>query len=271
MSEPAQDMVTGSGGRVGFKDGWQWFGSGFKRYRRNPVLMMFWVMSYWTLLGLLGMLPVLGDLLVAAMAPVLLVGVMAGCRELDRDLMPPFTVLFSGFSQRMQTLMGLGVVHFVLTLAVLAITALSDGGVLLQYLARGTLGVQDLPMPDAAEISLVSLSLAVMAYIPVLLAFAYAPLLVAWRNFGLIKSLFFSLVAAWRAWRGLAGFLAAIILYGILLPSVAMMLLVSVGLDDALVTSLVVIPIVIVLAPTVVSAMYTSYRAVLPSPSGSDA
>ena len=73
-------------------------------------------------------------------------------------------------------------------------------------------------MPDAAEISPVSLSLAVMAYIPVLLAFAYAPLLVAWRNFGLIKSLFFSLVAAWRAWRGLAGFLAAIILYGILLP-----------------------------------------------------
>ena len=49
------------------------------------------------------------------------------------------------------------------------------------------------------------------------------------------------------------------------------MLLVSVGLDDELVTSLVVIPIVIVLAPTVVSAMYTSYRAVLPSPSGSDA
>ena len=45
--------------------GWQWFKTGFVRYRRNPVLMVFWVMSYWTMLGLVGLVPVVGDLLVA--------------------------------------------------------------------------------------------------------------------------------------------------------------------------------------------------------------
>ena len=51
--------------KIRLQDGWRWFHSGFERYRRNPVLMTFWVMTYWTILGLLGMLPILGDMLVA--------------------------------------------------------------------------------------------------------------------------------------------------------------------------------------------------------------
>ena len=109
--------------RIGLATGWQWFRSGFARYWRNPVLMLFWVMSYWTMLGLAGLVPVVGDMLVAALAPVLLVGVLSGCRALDAETMPSFTLFFSGFKNRLQPLMALGVLHFLLTLAVLALTA----------------------------------------------------------------------------------------------------------------------------------------------------
>lgn len=251
---------------ITLQDGWRWFRSGFVRYRRNPVLMMFWVMTYWTLLGLLGLVPVLGDMLVAAFAPVLLIGVLSGCRALDQETTPAFTVIFSGFGARLQPLMGLGILHFLLTLGALALTAIGDGGVLLQYMVRGMLGTPDLAMPDPEQLSLAGLILALVAYMPILLAFAYAPLLVAWRGFGLGKSLFFSLIASWRAWRGLIGFLTAILLYGVLIPSVVMMLLTALGLDEALVTSLVVVPIMVVLAPTVVSSFYTSYAQVLTLP-----
>ena len=246
------------------RDGWQWFQAGFARYRRNPMLMAFWVMSYWTLLGLAGLVPVLGDLLVAALAPVLLIGVLSGCRALDQETMPPFMVLFSGFGSRQQPLMGLGVLHFLLTLAALALTAVGDGGVLLQYLARGTLGTPELAMPAPEQLSLLGLGLAILAYIPIMLAFAYAPLLVAWRGFGLGKALFFSAVASWRAWRGLIGFLAAIITYGVLLPSLGMMVLTLLGVGEALVTAFIIVPILAILAPTVVSGFYSSYLAVLP-------
>ena len=249
---------------ITLRDGGQWFRTGFTRYQRNPLLLAFWVMAYWTLLGLLGLIPVLGDLLVAAMAPVLLIGVLSGCRALDQETMPPFTVLFAGFGARLQSLMGLGVLHFLLTLAALALTAIGDGGVLLQYLARGTLGIPELAMPAPEQLSPVGLGLAILAYVPIMLAFAYAPLLVAWRGFGLGKALFFSLVASWRAWRGLIGFLAAIITYGVLLPSLGMMLLTLLGVAESLVTALVVVPILAILAPTVVSGFYSSYAAVLP-------
>ena len=258
------DAVAATARTITLRDGWQWFQAGFTRYRRNPLLMAFWVMTYWTLLGLVGLVPVLGDLLVAALAPVLLIGVLSGCRALDQDTMPPFTVLFAGFGPRLQPLMGLGVLHFLLTIAAVALTAIGDGGVLLQYLARGTLGAPELAMPEPDQLSVLGLVLALLAYMPVMLAFAYAPLLVAWRGFGLGKALFFSAVASWRAWRGLLGFLAAIVTYGMLLPSLGMTLLTLLGVSEALVTALIIAPILAILAPTVVSAFYSSYAAVLP-------
>ena len=270
MPDPVNGAATSVAQTVTLRDGWSWFRLGFARYRRNPVLMMFWVMTYWTILGLTGLVPVLGDLLVAALAPVLMVGVLAGCRALDRDTMPSFTIMFTGFGPRLQPLIGLGLLHFVLTVGALALTAFWDGGALLQYMARGTLGAPDLPMPDPAQLSAPGLIVALLAYVPILLAFAYAPLLVAWRGFGLGKALFFSLVASWRAWRGLIGFLSALAVYGVILPSLVMMLLISLGLDDTLVTSLVIVPIIAVLAPTVVSGFYASYGQVLPAPTNED-
>jgi hypothetical protein len=222
-------------------------------------------MSYWTLLGLVGLVPVAGDLLVAALAPVLLVGVLTGCRALDREDLPSFTLLFSAFRERLQPLMGLGILHFLLTLGVLGLTALADGGVLLQFMARSTLGgAENAALPDPDNLSLTALLMALVAYVPVMLAFAYAPLLVAWRGFGISKALFFSLIASWRAWPGLLGLLSAIVVFGVLLPSLVMMLLLALGVGDALVTSLVVVPIMAVLAPTVVSAFLSSYNDVLP-------
>lgn len=249
--------------------GWHWFRDGFVRYRRNPVLMVFWVMSYWTLLGLAGLVPVVGDLLVAALAPALLVGVLAGCRALDKEGMPSFTLLFSGFRDRLQPLMGLGVLHFMLSLGVLGLTALFDGGVLLQLMARSTLGATgNSTPPDLDAVTLTPLVVAMLAYLPVMMAFAYAPLLVAWRGFGVGKALFFSLVGSWRAWQGLLGLLLTILFFGVIVASVLMMLLMALGLSDAVVTSLIVVPLLAVLAPTVLSALLSSYSDILPDAEG---
>lgn len=249
--------------------GWQWFKAGFVRYRRNPVLMVFWMMSYWTLLGLVGIVPVVGDLLVAALAPVLLVGVLAGCRALDSEDMPSFTLLFSGFRTRLQPLMGLGVLHFLLTLGVLGLTALVDGGVLLQIMARTTLGATgDTTPPDLDSLTVTPLIIAMLVYVPVMMAFAYAPLLVAWRGFGVGKALFFSLVGSWRAWQGLLGLLLTILFFGVVVASLLMMLLMALGVSDTVVTSLVVVPLMAVLAPTVLSAFLSSYNDILPDAEG---
>lgn len=264
MPDHHQAQPTPPASVLTVRDGWDWFRAGYRRYRRNPFLMAFWVLAYWTLLGLAGLIPVLGDLIVGALAPVLLVGVLAGCRALDQEAMPPFTLLFSGFGVRLQALMSLGILHFLLSIGALALTAIGDGGVLLQYMARGALGAPELRMPAPEQLSILGLVLALAAYVPIMLAFAYAPLLVAWRGFALGKALFFSLVASWRAWRTLLGFFLAIVVYGVLLPALVMALLTAVGLSESMVTALVVVPMMAVFAPMVVSGFLSSYGAILP-------
>ena len=261
--------MSNSNNYIGLANGWQWFRAGFARYRRNPLLMLFWVMSYWTMLGLVGLLPIAGDLLVAALAPVLLVGVFAGCRALDTDAMPSFTLIFSGFRDRFQPLMGLGVLHLLLTLSLLALTALFDGGTLLQLMVRSTLGEGiDTSTIDPDSLSLAAMLFALALYIPVMMAFAYAPLLVAWRGFGLGKALFFSLVASWRAWQGLFGLFLAVLTFGIFVPSLVMMLLTVLGISETVMTTLIVVPLMAILAPTLVSAFLSSYSEVLPDNEG---
>lgn len=119
-------------------------------------------------------------------------------------------------------------------------------------------------MPEPEQLSLAGLVLALVAYVPVMLAFAYAPMLVAWRGFGLGKALFFSLVGSWRAWRALLGFFLAIVVYGVLLPAVAMALMTAIGLSESMSTALVVVPMMAIFAPIVVSGFYSSYGAILP-------
>lgn len=255
--------------KIGLATGWRWFVSGFTRYRRNPVMMLFLVMSYWTLLGLIGLIPVAGDLLVAAFAPVFLVGVLAGCRALDSQTMPSFMFLFSGFRNRCQSLMALGLLHFLITLGVVALTAVVDGGTILQFMAQSALNIEgDAPTLDPESISLGAVALGLVVYMPIMLAFAYSPLLVAWRNFSVGKALFFSLIASCRAWKGLVGLLLAILAFGVLIPSLAMTTLMLLGLNDAFVTSLIAIPLMVVFAPTVVSAFLSSYATILPETEG---
>ena len=82
------------------------------------------------------------------------------------------------------------------------------------------------------------------------------------------KALFFSLVGSWRAWPGLLGLLLTILFFGDVVASLLMMLLMALGVSDTVVTSLVVVPLMAVLAPTVLSAFLSSYSDVLPDPEG---
>jgi len=88
--------------------GWQWLSHGFAIYRRNPLLFALQVMSYWFIILLINIVPLLGTLIAALINPALLVGLMLSARQLEQDKSVSVRTLFEAFRGDYKPLLWLG-------------------------------------------------------------------------------------------------------------------------------------------------------------------
>ena len=103
--------------------------------------------------------------------------------------------------------------------------------------------------------------LALLLFLPLLMAFWYAPMLAAWHGLSVAKSLFFSWVACARNWRAFLVYLLSLIIFGAMLPGVLLALLsLLFGLDGALFSAVTMVFVALVLAPALYASFYVSYR-----------
>ena len=251
------------------RHGWFWLVRGFFLFRKNPAMWTLLVFTYWILIALVNQIPVAGPLVATLFLPAFSVSFMAICEELDqRGPLRP-TLLFAGFRKQLPTLLILGGLYLLAIVLVLGISALADGGELMNWVIYGT-------APSTTAIRDGSLSRALVisaaAGTPVVMAFWFAPVLAAWDGMGAAKALFFSFFAGWRNWR-------AFLFYGAVLALAGAAL--SVGLVTAAVMlrghpellRLGLIAAVLVTMPTLFGSFYAAYRDVFPhdaTPHGTD-
>ena len=139
-----------------------------------------------------------------------------------------------------------------------AASALADGGMFLQTMIGSYKpGPEELASGEflaAAQIALILMA-------PVIMAWWYAPVLVAWHGFSAGKALFFSLFACLRNWRAFFAYTACALFFGGILPGILLGVLVAIVPGAASVAStLFMLPLMFVLAPTLVASFYVSYR-----------
>lgn len=244
--------------------GWYWLRDGFALYRKNPLLLTLAMLSYWFSVMALSLLPWIGMVLAPLLTPALSVAIMNVCRALDDDG-PVSTAngetllrYHRAMVRNMRPLLRLGAFYFCYSIAAFGLASLFDGGGLWQLLTAET------PL-TAKEIQegtfLPGLQIFLCIMLPVILAYWFAPMLTAWHDLPMLKALFFSLVASWRNWRpflvySLALFGVAAFLPGVLLGLVASL---SPALAGAL-STLFLIALMAVLAPTLFASFYVSYR-----------
>ena len=108
--------------------GARWLVEGFSIFRQKPVLLSFLVLGYWLSMGVISAVPVIGQLVGFLMIPAFSVSLMNACRLVERKADLPPQVLFSGFHRNLQALVTLGVIYVIVTLAILGLSALFDGG-----------------------------------------------------------------------------------------------------------------------------------------------
>ena len=247
--------------------GWNWVLTGFALFRKNPAMWALLVFSYIMLMQLLGMVPVLGWFAATVLIPAFSASFMIVSRELDQGKRLGFALLFSGFRSNLPALLTQGGLYLASALAILGLSALVDGGVLLQLMILG-----ERPPASAFEDGSLAgaAALAGTLYLPLLAAFWFAPALSAWRNMPAFQALFYSLFAALRNWRAFLAYGVAVVLLG-LICSFALFVLALLlrGLlgdksQDALL--LVVLPVMLTYVPTLFASFYASYRDIFPPP-----
>jgi len=115
--------------------GWNWVRTGFALFRKNPAMWALLVFSYIVLMQLLGRIPVLGWFAATVLIPAFTASFMIVSRDLDQGRKLRYGSLFSGFRSNLPALLRQGGLYLACALAILALSALADGGLLLR-LAR---------------------------------------------------------------------------------------------------------------------------------------
>jgi hypothetical protein len=236
--------------------GWRWLADGYAIYRRNPGVMMALVAGYWLCILVLHLIPLLGPIVANIVTPVLSIGLMNACRDIEwgRPVVP--AALFSGRRQNVRALLILGASYLACILCVLALTYLVDGGDLMRFILAKTPEERAAITGGVIAPLLVALLLA-----PLMMAWWFAPLLAAWHSLSVPKALFFSFVACWVNWRPFVIYGLAIGLFAVVLPAAALLLIGGIVPGAArFLTTIVSLPVLMVLVPAIFASFYVSYR-----------
>jgi hypothetical protein len=240
--------------------GWAWVKRGMRTFLRQPLAMSGLFFMFMALVSVLSIVPVLGTAVAAALVPAATLGLMAATREAEQGRFPMPSLLltaFRGGTDRTRRMLLLGGFYALALLAVMAVSALFAGG-----------APAPAPLPDGAtEVTpevvgaamfRPGLWVALLVYVPVMMAFWHAPPLVFWHGVSPIKSLFFSLVACWSN-KGalllfLVGWVAVFMLTGLFLGLLGSIV------GGPGVMQIVVYPIVLFMASMFHTSLWFSFR-----------
>jgi hypothetical protein len=241
--------------------GQTWLIDGIRIFHRQPLVWVLSLMTYWAGLVMVGILPVVGLFLPLLFTPGLGFGFIVLAEAVERqDPAQPATptLLLAGFRNgHARSMLQLGLAYLAGLTIVLVLAWLVDGDQITSMMRGGT------PSQEEVEVMRKSLPMgllvAMLAYIPLMMALWFAPQLVVWRGFTVGKALFFSFFAVWR---NKAAFLRYSLAWLVLIFLVSglsslIMDLFSIGAQSLLVTLL---PVSMLLLAIAQASFYASTR-----------
>ena len=178
--------------------GWIWIKEGFALFRKSPGQWLAIVLLLYAATKLLAAVSLLGLVFILLM-PIFIVGLMEGCRALERGEPLQFAHLACGFQRNAAQLATIGGISLVGNIAVMMLVS-AIGGDAMATVSKAM--SQGAPMPTPTpEVQAASTAVAqamvfgMIASLPLLMALWYAPLLVYFADFtalAALKSSFFA-------------------------------------------------------------------------------
>ena len=175
--------------------GWQWIKQGYALFMKAPLLWIVVLLICFIAAAGLSAVPVVGEPLASLLLPAVLVGLMVGCRALERGEELELAHLFSGFQQRTAQLVTLGGIALVGQLLIFGAMMMVGGATLVGILTSG----QPVEDPEMIKQAITGAGLAILLGITLfsvlLMAMQFAPMLVYFNNVAPVDAMKLSLRA----------------------------------------------------------------------------
>ena len=230
--------------------GWQWIKQGIALFMKGPLQWVLFVSVLFVAIKVILLIPLVG-LLVMLVLPVLLVGMMEGCRALEHGKPLAFGYLLSGFVRNTGALLTLGGISLAGNLLVVLVISGIGGEAIIavfKFMAQQKVTPENVhEIRDAASKATLSVLIGWALSIPLMMALWFAPLLAYFNNLSPGRALLYSLAACWRN-------LSAFLVYGAAVFAALMMV------TPLSMTTRVLDLGVWLLAPVVIPTIYAAYK-----------
>lgn len=220
--------------------GWKWIADGFSLFKRSPVIWIALLVVYLLIGMLLSTAKLIGPILLNLLAPVFVAGFMVGCRALEKGDELEIGHLFAGFRHQAAQLIAVGGIYLA---GVIVIVGVVFSGADSQML-RDLQNIEHLSPQQAAELNRVLMPMllaATAALLPLVMAYWFAPVLVAFHHLSAWKAMRLSFSACLRN-------MLPFLLYSLI--AVVLLILAALPLFLGM----------LVMIPTMIASLYTSYR-----------
>ena len=240
------------------KQGLVWVKQGIRTFWRQPLAFtgLFFLFMAWV--SVLSMVPFIGAALALLVLPAATLGLMVATEQAASGKFPMPTVMLVAFragQQRLKAMLLLGVLYALSFLAVMAISALVDGGGFAKvYLANAPITPEVVNDTDFQT----AMWLTTILYVPLSMLFWHAPALVHWHGVPPVKSLFFSAIACWRNLGAFALYLLA--WAGVFVAGAILILLISSALGGNDLSAAVLMPGALLMAAMFFTSVYFSVK-----------
>lgn len=250
-NDPGSATLVMPGRRVRAGAGVDWIADGWRLFRKATLMwIVFLVLFFLVHLGL-GMVPILGMVAGNLVSPVILGGIMLGCRSLETGGDLELEHLLAGFRKNTGILFAIGLIYIVGEVALVGVFAMFAGMQLVTAVIGGDQAAIAAALPDdflwLALGGLVTMALAV----PLMAAFWFAPALAMLHDVPAIQAMKESLYACLRN-------VVPMIVYGLVLGALLLLAIIPLGLG------------LLAWAPLMLATIYTSYRSIFTEPEGVD-
>jgi len=169
--------------------GWEWIKQGFALFMKSPLLWIVLLMIF--LIAAIGFsnVPVVGEPLVSLLVPVILVGLMTGCRALEQDDELELAHLFSGFHRHTAHLITLGGISLVSQFMIFGVMMLLGGADLVSFMMNGPPDPDPELVMEAIKSAGLALMVGAVLFSMLTMAMQYAPYLVYFNDIAPVQAM----------------------------------------------------------------------------------
>lgn len=231
-------FIPGGRGRP-MGHGWRWWSEGWSLFTAAPLTWIAIIVTSVVIMAVTGIIPVVGMIAGVVLTPILYAGLMLGAHAVGTGWPLEFGHLFSGFRQRVGSLVAVGVLTTLLSVVAILIVALFFGTSLMSMMALAKLDPSILARSTGLLVAVVALTAVLL--LPLSMAWYFAPALIAIDEQGPMAAIGSSLMGCLRN-------ALPLLSYGLIFIVLAILATLPIGLGW------------LVLLPVAITSTYAAYR-----------